>query len=127
MEKEVKTVTVHSKAELKTALAAKVDEIIVADAELTKQLKALRMARNAGPVAIGALIAAIPLIPFTGGTSIPIAVGFVGGGAGAAIAGLAVAIGGALLIGILTDWEEVELNGLVKLKRRNSGKTPKGT
>ncbi|MDY4283092.1 MULTISPECIES: hypothetical protein [Xanthomonas] len=118
-------VTIHNKEELKAALSGSADEIVVQDQNLIKHLRAIRRLRKAGPLAIGAVVAAIPLIPFTGGASLPVTLfGFLGMSAipvTAGIAGLAVAISGVVLIGLLTDWEEVEMAGVFKLKRKSKG------
>jgi 4-hydroxybenzoate polyprenyltransferase len=73
------------------------------------------------------MLAAIPLIPATGGGSLFAVAAFSGGLAtagtvsgvsGMAIAAMCVAIGGIVVIGIFTDFEEVEINGIFKLKRK---------
>jgi len=116
------TVIVRTKEELKAALNSNVIEIQIDNPELVKQLKSLRQLRLAGPLAIGSVIAAIPLMPVTGGASLPAAmVGFLGTSAfvvASGISALCIAIGGIVVIGILTDWEEVELIGVFKLKRK---------
>jgi hypothetical protein len=116
------SVTVHNKNELKSALGSSADEIVVENQELAKQLRAVKLLRKAGPLAIGVVVAAIPLIPFTGGASLAVGLyGFVGASAASATGGvvaLLVAIGGVVLIGLLTDWEEVEIAGVFKLKRK---------
>lgn len=117
------TVTVRNKDELKAALSGNAQEIVIQNSKLIKQLRAIRRLRKAGPLAIGAVIAAIPLIPLTGGASLPTAlVGFMGASAApvtASVVGLVIAIGGILLIAVLTDWEEVEIGGVFKLKRKS--------
>lgn len=117
------TVTVRNKEDLKNALSSNATEIIVDDGKLVKQLRAIKLLRKAGPIAIGAVVAAIPLVPITGGASLPATiVGFVGVsgfGASASILGLTIAIGGIYVIGVFTNWEEVELAGVFKLKRKS--------
>lgn len=121
----MKPVIVRNKDELKCALQGEAEEIIVADEKLVKYLRAVRRLRKAGPVAIGLVVAAIPLIPVTGGASLPVALAGVMGApafsVSASIMGLALAIGGIVLIGLLTDWEEVEVAGVFKLKRKSGG------
>ena len=118
----MKSITVHNKDELKAALKGDATEIVVSNPELVKQLRAIRLLRKAGPVAIGAVIAAIPLIPVTGGGSLAMTtaglMGTAGIGVSTSLIGLSIAIGGMVVIGIFTDWEEVELFGVFKLKRK---------
>ncbi len=118
----MKSVVVRNKSELKKALKSEVDEIVVENEQLEKQLRSVRLIRKAGPMAIGAIVVAIPFIPFTGGASVPAAMVGVMGTSGAVastgLIGLVIAIGGVVVIGILTDWEEVEVAGVFKLKRK---------
>ncbi|NVZ09855.1 hypothetical protein HW932_11345 [Allochromatium humboldtianum] len=119
----MKSVIVRNKDALKAALQGDAAEIVVDDARLIKQLRAIRRLRKAGPIAIGVVIAAIPLIPVTGGASLPVGmVGVMGASAfpvSASVIGLSIAIGGIIVIGILTDWEEVEVAGVFKLRRKS--------
>ncbi|MBE9155014.1 hypothetical protein [Cyanobium sp. LEGE 06113] len=114
--------TVRNKNELKSALSSSADEIVIENQKLVKQLRAIKLLRKAGPLAIGIVIAAIPLLTFTGGVSLPATLlGFMGASAlpvSSSVVGLTVAIGGIVLIGILTDWEEVEIAGVFKLRRK---------
>ena len=116
------SVVVKNSSELKSALHKNVDEIIIEDEKLIQQLRVVGYLRKAGPIAIGIVVAAIPLIPFTGGASLPLALSGVMGASAipvsAGIAGLCVAIGGIVVISILTDWEEVEVFGVFKLRRK---------
>ena len=64
-------IVVKSSSELKSALHKNADEIIIEDEKLIQQLRVVGYLRKAGPIAIGIVIAAIPLIPFTGGASLP--------------------------------------------------------
>ncbi|OOE57836.1 hypothetical protein BZG13_08765 [Salinivibrio sp. ML323] len=118
----MKSVTVRDKKELKKALKSDVDEIVIENHSLEKNLKSVALIRKAGPYAIAAIVAAIPFIPFTGGASVPATmVSFMGASGAAASTGvisLVAAIGGVVVIGIFTDWEEVEIAGVFKLKRK---------
>lgn len=120
----MKTVIVRTKEELQEALKSNADEIQIENATLIKQLRAINKLRLAGPIAIGAVIAAIPLIPVTGGASLPATLfAFVGTSAltvSSGILGLCIAIGGVVVISIFTDWEEVEVAGVFKMKRKKS-------
>ena len=118
----MKSITVKNQEELKAALLEKPDEIIIENIDLITKLRAISLIRKAGPVAIAAIAAAIPLIPFTGGASVPSAlVGFMGISAASTSAGLlalCIAIGGIVVIGIFTDWEEVEVGNVFTLRRK---------
>ncbi|KJY93928.1 hypothetical protein [Pseudoalteromonas ruthenica] len=116
----MKVVTASNKEELKEAINSDATEIIIDDASLAKKLKAIKVIKQAGPLAVGAILVAIPLIPVTGGASVPTAAFFSSAGTSVAattIAGLVIAIGGTVVISLFTDWEQVELNGVFKLKR----------
>lgn len=119
----MKTVVARNKAELKAALKSDASEIVIEDAKLAKDVRAIRRLRKAGSVAIAAAIVAIPLIPLTGGASVPtVMAGFLGTAAvpvSMSLVGLTLAIGGTVLIAWLTDWDEVEVAGVLKLKRRS--------
>lgn len=125
----MKTVLVTSTQELKDALKGNASEILIKDEKLAGQLRLIRRLVKASPLAIGAVIASIALIPATGGTSAAVTAMYVtGAGAGAAAGGtsaagigigaLCVAIGGTVLIALFTDWEHVEIGGILKLKRK---------
>lgn len=126
----MKSVIVKTEKELKLAMKDKsIDEIEIQNNELINKIKIISKIKKTAPWLIGAICIAIPLIPFTGGTSlVPVlsGVGFVGTtGAGAggttailAIVALCVAIGGSLVISLFTDWEEVEIGSYIKLKRK---------
>lgn len=113
-------IEVHSKGELKVAMEKEVDEIVVLDISLAKQLKAVKYIQDLGPVAVGAVIAAIPLIVSTGGLRISSVVAAAPGAASAtyAIVALIVAIGGTIAISLFTDWEYVDLPMGIKLRRK---------
>jgi hypothetical protein len=120
----MKSVIVRNKDALKSALKGDATEIVVDDAKLIKQLSAIRRLRKIGPIAIGIVIAGIALIPVTGGASLPVGLSRVMGARAAIpvsanIVGLSIAIGGTIVIGILTDWEEVEVAGVFKLRRKS--------
>jgi hypothetical protein len=118
----MKSVVVTNKTELEQAFKSDVDEIIIENESLETQLRAVGVIRKAGPIAIAALVAAIPFILFTGGTSVPIAMAGVMGASGAVVStsiiGLVVAIGGIVVISVFTDWEEVSILGVFTLKRK---------
>jgi hypothetical protein len=124
-------VEVHSKSELKAAMSKGVDEIVVLDTSLAKQLEAVQYIKSLGPVAVGAVIAAIPLIVFTGGlgaAGLGLAGALAGAGAApgaawatSAIVGLIVAVGGTIAISLFTDWDYVELPMGIKLRRKGKG------
>ena len=116
--KLMKTAIVKNKAELKTALKSDVDEIFIESDELVQQLRSIKTLRKAGPIAVGIVVAAIPLIPLTGGGSMVAAVATTG--VSTSILALCIAIGGVVVIGIFTDWEEVEIPGVFKLKRKQT-------
>lgn len=119
-------VTVNTYDELKIALKNKeTNEIIIQNKELADKIKVVGKIKKSAPWLVGAVCAAIPLIPFTGGASlIPSAVGIttaVGGTGSAILIGICIAIGGTLLISLFTDWDEVEFSAggaTMKLKRK---------
>lgn len=116
-------VKVHSKSELKAAMTADVDEIIVLAPPLIKQLKAVKYIKELGPVAVGAVIAAIPLIVSTGGLVGVAGISAVAPGAASAIyaiVALIVAVGGTIAISLFTDWEYVDLPMGIKLRRKGA-------
>jgi hypothetical protein len=123
----MKTVLVTSTQELKDALKGNASEILIKDEKLAGQLRLIRRLVKASPLAIGAVIASIALIPATGGTSAAVTAMYVTGAgaaaggtsaAGIGIGALCVAIGGTVLIALFTDWEHVEIGGILKLKRK---------
>lgn len=112
----MKTVVAKNKAELKTALKSDADEILIEGDELVQQLRRIKTLRKAGPIAVGIIVAAIPLVPLTGGGSMVAAAAATG--VSTSVLTLCIAIGGVVVIGIFTDWEEVEIAGVFKLKRK---------
>lgn len=130
----MKSVIVKTEKELKLAMKDKsIDEIEIQNYGLINKIKIISKIKKTAPWLIGAICIAIPLIPFTGGTSlVPVLsglsgiggfVGATGAGAGGttailAIVALCVAIGGSLVISLFTDWEEVEIGNYIKLKRK---------
>lgn len=113
-------IEVRNSSELKAAMDNGALEILVTDKGLAKRLKAVRAIKRMGPVAIGGAIAAIPLIVSTGGAGGVAIAALAPSSAwtGAAIAGLAVAFGGTIAIGLFTDWDYVELPMGIKMARR---------
>ena len=61
MVKEVSSIN-----ELKVAMKSGPQEIITHDNDLVKKLKAVKLAKSWGPVAVGGIIAAVPLVLATG-------------------------------------------------------------
>lgn len=130
----MKSVIVKTEKDLKLAMKDKsIDEIEIQNNELINKIKIISKIKKTAPWLIGAICIAIPLIPFTGGTSlVPVLsgvafVGATGAGAGAGAGGatailtivaLCIAIGGSLVISLFTDWEEVEIGNYIKLKRK---------
>lgn len=119
------TVVIKNKDQLKSALKSDATEIIVDDDQLVAQLRNIKRLRVVGPFAVAGAVAAITLVPFTGGASAVAGGAALSAAAGSSIstlgiAGLCIAIGGTVVIGIFTDWEEVELVGVFKLKRKGS-------
>ncbi|RYE01968.1 MAG: hypothetical protein EOP50_01075 [Sphingobacteriales bacterium] len=111
---------VRTGEELKQALKSRPDEILILDEDLATRLRAIKYIKSLGPLAIAAVIAAIPLAVSTGGSS-AVVLGFAAPTAIASttsIVALCAAIGGTIVISIFTDWEEVEIAGVLKLKRK---------
>lgn len=115
------SIEVNSIEELKKALESDTNEIISYDEEIVKKLKAVKLAKTWGPVAVSGIVTAIPLVLTTG----PVGAGIIAGiapSAGVAtstIIALIIAIGGIIAINLFTDWEYVELPGGIKMKRKN--------
>lgn len=110
------TTTVHSKAQLKAALATSANSILVNDPALCRQLNAVRAMKQGGPWVLAAVLAAIPLVPVTGGTSLKVALASIAAKTGVPISAL-VAIGGAIMLSILTDWKIIQIGTWVRLER----------
>ncbi|MFK5975978.1 MAG: hypothetical protein QM493_05680 [Sulfurovum sp.] len=96
MSKEINSIN-----ELKRAIKLGETEIISYDNDVVKKLKAVKLAKSWGPVAVGGIIIAIPLVLTTG-----------------PIVALIIVIGGVISISLFTDWEYVELPGGIKMKRK---------
>jgi len=112
-------VQVKTKLEMHAALRSGIHEIIVLDETLTRQLLAVKYIKALGPVAVGAAVAAIPLVASSGGLA---AVGLAAIAPGAAwttsaIVALAVAFGGSLAVSLFTDWTYVDVPTGIKLRR----------
>jgi len=113
-------VEVRNAEELKAAMNAGADEIVVLEGSLATQLKAVKYIKSLGPIAVAGVIAAIPMVIGTGGIG---AVGLAAVAPGAAwatsaIVALCIAIGGTIAIGLFTDWEYVQLPFGIKLERK---------
>jgi hypothetical protein len=127
----MEAVVVSNKEELQRAIDSGADEIIIANDDLIKHLKLIKRLRTAGPLAVGSLLGAIALVSATGGrgavpesASLAKAVNFMGKAtafsdvSGMKIAAMAVAIGGVVVVSLFTDFEEIEIAGIFKLKRK---------
>jgi len=113
-------VTARNPEELKAAMRRGATEIEIQGEALATQLRAIAFIQNRGPVAIGIAVAAIPLIVASGGLA-TFGLAFAAPGAAwatSAIVALSIAIGGAVVIGLFTNWEHVEIMGVIKLKRK---------
>ena len=117
--------TVTTKEELKTAVAAKKDEIIVS-VELAAQLRKTKKVATlsaAGVTALTALAAtAAVTAPVTGGASFAVAAAPVVAITGMEISAIiiAISIGIATIIAISKDYEEIELgNGNIKFRKKS--------
>lgn len=118
---------INSIEELKAAMNSNEDEIVCYNTDLVKKLKAVKLAKTWGPVAVAGIIAAIPLIIATGPLGATVAMGTSyfaapasasAGVATSTIVALVVAIGGVIAISLFTDWDYVELPGGIKMKRK---------
>lgn len=117
------TIEVRTAEELKAAMNSGVSEIVVLEGSLATQLKAVKYIKSLGPIAVAAVVAAIPLVFATGGAG-GVALAFAAPGAAwatSAIVALCIAIGGTIAIGLFTDWEYVELPFGIKLERKRRG------
>ena len=114
------SIEVNSIEELKSAIDSGENEIISYDSNVVTKLKAVKVAKSWGPIAIAGIIAAVPLVITTG----PIGAGLVAAAAPSAgvvtstIVALIIAIGGIIAISLFTDWDYVELPGGIKMKRK---------
>ncbi|NGR09383.1 hypothetical protein G5B41_17725 [bacterium SGD-2] len=121
-----KMVEVRTADELKAALKRNdVDEITIVSSELASKVRSVNVLRRYGPVALAGIIAAVAAAIPTGGTSLVAAKSFAfaaapttGTAVTMSLSFLVLAIGGTLAIALLTDWEHVEIGGVVKLKRK---------
>ncbi|MGR5514122.1 hypothetical protein ACPV5H_01975 [Vibrio harveyi] len=115
MEVEVKSVN-----ELKNAVNSGASEIVTYNEDLVRKLKAVKVAKSWGPVAVGGIIAAIPLVVTTGpvGTAAMAAAAPAASVTTGTIVALVVAIGGTIAINLFTDWDYVELPLGIKMERR---------
>ncbi|CAE6724683.1 hypothetical protein [Paraburkholderia nemoris] len=112
--------TANSFEELKAALKSDAVEIEINDSMVATSVKAALLAKKWGPVTLAALTAAILAAPFTGGLSFGAAAALSAGELASitTIASLCLAIGGAVVVSIYTDWEGVEIGkGGIKLTR----------
>jgi len=109
-------------------MESRVHEIVITDSGLIKRVRAFRLMAKYGPAGVAAITAAILAAVPTGGASLAglSAVAFASGAGAAAawtapavIAVILTGLGGTLAIGLLTDWEEVEMPGGFKLKRKS--------
>lgn len=116
------SIQVNSIEELKSAIDSGEDEIISYNESVVNKLKAVKLAKSWGPVAVAGIIAAVPLVLTTG----PIGAGAIAafapsaGVATSTIVALIVAIGGVIAVSLFTDWDYVELPGGIKMKRKGN-------
>lgn len=117
----MKTIVVKSEGDLKKAINSDANEIIIENAELAQKLKVIAQIKRKGPYFLAAVLAAIPLIPVTGGGSL-LALNFVAGGSAVGISSVVIfmvtATSCITVISLLTDWEIVEIFGIFKLERK---------
>jgi len=116
------TIEVRTSEELKVAMDQGAAEIVVLDGSLAQQLKAVKYIKNLGPIAVAAVVAAIPLIIGTGGVAGFGLAAIAPGAAWAtsAIVALCIAIGGTIAISLFTDWDYVDLPMGIKLRRKGA-------
>ncbi|KPH93490.1 hypothetical protein AMS58_17290 [Pseudoalteromonas porphyrae] len=114
------SIEVKSIDELKSAIDSGAVEIVSYDKNVVKKLKAVKLAKSWGPVAVAGIIAAVPLVLTTGpiGAGLVAAVAPSAGVATSTIVALIVAIGGVIAISLFTDWDYVELPGGIKMKHK---------
>ena len=113
---------VYNLEELKKAVESGEDEIVSYDEDVVKKLKAIKTAKRWGPVAVAALVAGIPFVVATGGLGLGVVTIAAPGAAvtTSVIVALVIAIGGTIVIALLTDWEYVEIGPKgIKMKRKN--------
>ena len=114
-------VEVKTKSELQAAMKSNVSEIIVRDEALLKHLRTIRTVKRFGPLAVGVVVAAVGAAVPTGGMSVvglTAAAAVVPGVGVSALTTLCLTLGATLVIALFTDWEEIELPGGIKLKRK---------
>ena len=117
--------------QMKAAIESGATEITSSSPEVVDKIRILMAIRKYGPAAVAAVVAAIPLFVTTApvSASAVAALSFLGGGAlgaggsGAAVStsaivALVVLFGGVVVVSLLTDWDYVEINGLVKMTRK---------
>jgi hypothetical protein len=127
----MEAVVVTNKQELRHAVSSGADEIIIANDDLIKHLKLIRKLRMTAPLVVSSLLAAIALGSATGSQggalkSAHCATGDAFKGAatvfsnvsGMTIAAMVVALGGIVVVSLFTDFEEIEIAGIFKLKRK---------
>ncbi|MGX9460602.1 hypothetical protein ACWXWU_05085 [Shewanella sp. A14] len=115
------SVEVNSIEELKSAMNSGENEIISYESNVVMKLKAVKLAKSWGPVAVAGIIMAIPLVITTGplGAGLVAAAAPTAGVATSTIVALVIAIGGVIAINLFTDWDYVELPGGIKMKRKS--------
>lgn len=114
---------VSTKEELKAAVEAKIEEIII-EKDLALQLKKTKKVANMSAVALAALVASVTLAPATGGLTLGAAA------SAAALSGFEIAtiifvslLGVGAVLAIWKDYDEIEMDhGRIKIKRK-SGKS----
>lgn len=113
---------VRTMEELKIALASDVAEIVSYDDDVVSKLKAVKLAQSWGPIAIAAIVAAVPLVLTTGpaGAGLIAAAAPSAGVAVSTIVALIIAIGGVIAVNLFTDWDYVELPGGIKMERKKT-------
>ena len=121
------SIEVSSVSELKEAIEAGENEIVSYNEDVVNKLKAIKLAKSWGPVALATIVAAIPFVIASGGglgSGAVNAVRFVAPSAGVAtstIVALVIVIGGTIAISLFSDWEYVEISaGGIKMSRKSS-------
>ncbi|GEM_PF-4773576 len=114
-------IVVTTAEQLKAALKSDATRIIIRDQRLAKRLQAIETIKKRGPIAVAAVLAAVPILIATGGLASPVLLGAVGVSGAIAIPSitwLAVAFGGVILTSLFTKWTYVNIAGIVVLERR---------
>lgn len=117
--------------QMKAAIESGATEITSSSPEVVDKIRILMAIRKYGPAGVAAVAAAIPVFMATAPVSAPTvaALSFLGGGAlgaggagsavaASAIVALVVVFGGVVVVSLLTDWDYVEINGLVKMSKK---------